>query len=104
MAVNTTWVFVEEQDGKPAAISLELLTKARTFGGELSAILLGAGSEDLFAELDPLALCHMHGRPQPDVVITHQRYGRDFGALIDDRFRSPGDRQVEPFFDFYQHL
>ena len=51
MAVNTTWVFVEEQDGKPAAISLELLTKARTFGGELSAILLGAGSEDLFAEL-----------------------------------------------------
>ena len=51
MAVNTTWVFVEEQDGKPAAISLELLTKARTFGGDLGAILLGPGSEDLFAEL-----------------------------------------------------
>lgn len=51
MAVNTTWVFVEEQDGKPAAISLELLTKARSFGGELGAILLGTGSEDLLAEL-----------------------------------------------------
>ncbi len=51
MPVTTTWVFVEEQDGKPAAISLELLTKARTFGGNLEAVLLGAGSEDLFAEL-----------------------------------------------------
>jgi electron transfer flavoprotein alpha subunit len=51
MAVNTTWVFVEEQEGHPAAISLELLTKARTFGGELSAVLLGAGSDDVFAEL-----------------------------------------------------
>ena len=51
MSVKTTWVFVEEQDGKPAAISLELLTKARTFGGELAAVLLGAGSDDLFAEL-----------------------------------------------------
>ena len=51
MAVNTTWVFVEEQDGKPAAISLELLTKARTFGGDLATVFLGAGSEELFAEL-----------------------------------------------------
>ncbi|MDH3260713.1 MAG: electron transfer flavoprotein subunit alpha/FixB family protein [Acidimicrobiia bacterium] len=51
MAVNTTWVFVEEQDGKPAAISLELLTKARTFGGQLAAVLLGTGSAELFAEL-----------------------------------------------------
>lgn len=51
MAVETTWVFVEEQDGKPAAISLELLTKARTFGGDLAAVLLGAGNEDLLAQL-----------------------------------------------------
>jgi len=51
MGVNSTWVFVEEQDGTPAAIGLELLTKARSFGGDLSAILLGNGSEQLFAEL-----------------------------------------------------
>ena len=51
MAVNTTWVFVEEQDGQPASISLELLTKGRTLGGSLAAVLLGAGSEELFAEL-----------------------------------------------------
>jgi len=51
MPVTSTWVFVEEQDGRPAAISLELLTKARTFGGDLAAVLLGAGSEELFSEL-----------------------------------------------------
>ena len=51
MAVNTIWVFVEEQEGRPAAISLELLTKARTFGGDLAAVFLGAGSDELFAEL-----------------------------------------------------
>ena len=51
MAVNTTWVFVEEQNGQPAPIGLELLTKARTLGSNLAALFLGAGSEELFAEL-----------------------------------------------------
>ena len=51
MGINRTWVFVEEQDGQPEAISLELLTKARSFGGELAAVFLGAGSEALFADL-----------------------------------------------------
>lgn len=51
MGINRTWVFVEEQEGQPEAISLELLTKARSFGGELAAVFLGAGSEELFADL-----------------------------------------------------
>lgn len=51
MGIDKTWVFVEEQEGQPAAISLELLTKARTFGGELTAVLLGTGSGALFEEL-----------------------------------------------------
>jgi electron transfer flavoprotein alpha subunit len=51
MAVNTTWVFVEEQNGQPAPIGLELLTKARTLGSNLAALFLGTGSEELFAEL-----------------------------------------------------
>jgi electron transfer flavoprotein alpha subunit len=51
MGIDKTWVFVEEQEGQPAAISLELLTKARTFGGELTAVLLGTGSDALFEEL-----------------------------------------------------
>lgn len=51
MSINRTWVFVEEQDGRPEAISLELLTKARSFGGELAAVFLGTGSEASFADL-----------------------------------------------------
>ena len=51
MGINQTWVFVEEQEGRPAAISLELLTKACTLGGDLAAVVLGAGSPGLFEEL-----------------------------------------------------
>ncbi len=51
MAIDNTWVFVEEQQGRPEAISLELLTKASSFGGSLAAVYLGAGSEEAFAEL-----------------------------------------------------
>ena len=51
MGINTTWVFCEEQDGQPAPISLELLTKARTLGGDLAAVLLGGGSDEILAEL-----------------------------------------------------
>ena len=50
MAV-TTWVFAEEIDGVPSSTSLEILTKARSFGGELAAIYAGAGSEENFASL-----------------------------------------------------
>jgi electron transfer flavoprotein alpha subunit len=50
MAV-TTWVFAEEIDGVPSSTSLEILTKARSFGGELAAIYAGAGSEESFASL-----------------------------------------------------
>jgi electron transfer flavoprotein alpha subunit len=47
----TTWVFVEETEEGPATVGLELLTKARTFGGELAALYLGAGSDEHFAAL-----------------------------------------------------
>jgi electron transfer flavoprotein alpha subunit len=46
-----TWVFAEEVEGTPASLALEMLSKARTFGGDLAAIYLGAGSEDAFATL-----------------------------------------------------
>jgi len=32
----TTWVFSEEVDGGPAPISLELLTKGRSLGGDVA--------------------------------------------------------------------
>ena len=46
-----TWVFAEEIDGAPTSLSLEMLSKARTFGGDLAAVYLGAGSEAAFAAL-----------------------------------------------------
>ncbi len=44
------WVFVEETNGAPSTVGLELLTKARELG-EVTAIYLGAGSEEAFATL-----------------------------------------------------
>ncbi len=43
------WVFVEEANGAPAPVGLELLTKARQLGS-VSAVFLGAGDEAI-AEL-----------------------------------------------------
>ncbi len=44
------WVFVEETDGAPTTLSLELLTKARELG-DVTALYLGAGSEAAIAML-----------------------------------------------------
>ena len=45
------WVFVEQEEGKIAPVSLELLGKARHLAGELDgrvcALLLGHGVADL---------------------------------------------------------
>lgn len=47
----TTWVFAEEIAGAPSSTSLEMLTKARTFGGELAAVYAGAASDEAFNAL-----------------------------------------------------
>ncbi|MGH8875459.1 MAG: electron transfer flavoprotein subunit alpha/FixB family protein, partial [Acidimicrobiia bacterium] len=47
----TTWVFVEEDNGGPSGLGLELLSKARSLGGEVAALYLGAGSDEAFATL-----------------------------------------------------
>jgi electron transfer flavoprotein alpha subunit len=83
MAVNTTWVFVEEQDGKPAAISLELLTKARSFGGELGAILLGTGSEDVLAELGRYGATKVY-RLTPDDRLPTAAAAAAIAGLVGD--------------------
>lgn len=44
------WVFIEEAEGAPAPVGLEMLAKARTFG-DTSVIYFGTGSEAVFAEL-----------------------------------------------------
>jgi electron transfer flavoprotein alpha subunit len=47
----TTWVFAEEIAGAPSSTSLEMLTKARSFGGDLAAVYSGAGSAEGFDAL-----------------------------------------------------
>ncbi|MDX1689538.1 MAG: electron transfer flavoprotein subunit alpha/FixB family protein [Acidimicrobiia bacterium] len=47
----TTWVFSEETNGTPSSLSLEMLTKARSFDGDVAAILVGTASEDVVATL-----------------------------------------------------
>ena len=44
------WVFIEEAQGVPATVGLELLTKARSLG-EASVVYYGAGSDAAFATL-----------------------------------------------------
>ena len=45
------WVFVEESEGSPAELGLEMLTKARGLGGEVSAVYLGGTDEAAMAAL-----------------------------------------------------
>ena len=57
------WVFVEEADGAPSPLGLELLTKARELG-EVTAIYLGQGDGDAFARLGEFgaaAVLHAEG-------------------------------------------
>ena len=44
MALNNIWVFVQIANGAPTTATLELLTKARTLGGALSAFVGGDGA------------------------------------------------------------
>jgi electron transfer flavoprotein alpha subunit len=44
MAINNIWVFAEAIDGKVKTITLELLAKARTLGGEVTAVFGGDGA------------------------------------------------------------
>ncbi len=41
MAINNIWVFAQSSDGEPSSATLELLTKARSLGGTVSAFHAG---------------------------------------------------------------
>jgi len=45
------WVFSEDTGGAPSPISLEMLTKARSLGGDVAAFFVGAGSDAAWATL-----------------------------------------------------
>lgn len=97
------WVFVEEADGSPSALGLELLTKARELG-EVTVVYLGAGGDEAWATLGehgaakvlhadagerlasaPLAraLVERVEADQPDLILLGQAYtDRDLAGRL----------------------
>ncbi len=62
-----TWVFCEEQNGAPSASSLELLTKARSWG-DVAAFYVGAGSDEAFAALGAHGATTIHQMDTGDAL------------------------------------
>ena len=44
MGIDNIWVFAQAADGAPTSGTLELLTKARSLGGTVSAFIAGDGA------------------------------------------------------------
>jgi electron transfer flavoprotein alpha subunit len=100
MAISNIWVFAQGNNGAPTTATLELLTKARTLGGSVSAFVAGDGSSiasalgeygagkvystgDLGGSLPGVAVSAamqtvIAGGDAPDLVLFPQNYeGRD---------------------------
>ncbi|MBE0680136.1 MAG: electron transfer flavoprotein subunit alpha/FixB family protein [Bacteroidales bacterium] len=73
--MNNLFVFCELDEGKPADVSLELLTKGRslanTLGCKLEAVVLGHGLEGIENELFPYGTDVVHVADDP--VLEHYR-------------------------------
>src|SRR5829696_1911660 len=111
MAVSKIWVFAEADGDKPTTPTLELLTKAREFGGTLEAVHVGANADALAAGLgehgattvysvDPgdalpgvvgaAALATLIAEHAPDAVLFAQSYdGRDAIARLSAKIDKP---------------
>lgn len=64
------WVFIEESQGQPAPIGLELLTKARTLTDRPAVAYLGQGSDGAFAELGMYGAATIYHLPTDDHLPT----------------------------------
>jgi len=105
------WVFIEEAEGAPAPVGLEMLAKARTMG-DTSVIYFGAGSDASFAELGDhgasvvyhiapaggslgtagaaAAIADLIGEHSPDVVMFGMTYNdRDIAGRLSSRLDKP---------------
>jgi len=105
MALSTIWVHVEGSGGKPASISLELITKARELAGTVEAFYAGDDAAAVAGELGAYGVSklhtidtqgHLHGVPvasavagaiqggnAPDLVMFGTTYdGRDVLARL----------------------
>src|SRR3970040_2386451 len=63
------FVFSEENGGKPSTISLEMLTKARSFGADVAAFSVCVGSDTYFAALGAHRAAALPGLVGPGDVV-----------------------------------
>ena len=105
MALNNIWVFAQAANGAPTSATLELLTKARSLGGAVSAFVVGDGASiasalgeygaatvystgDLGGALPGVAgaaamKAVIDGGTVPDLIMFPQNYeGRDVMARL----------------------
>jgi len=112
MALNTIWVYAEASDGKVTPLTLELLTKARSLGGTVEAVLGGDASAvagtlgaygatkvratgDLGGALPGPSVASalaaaITGGEAPDLILFGQTYeGRDVAARLSVKLDRP---------------
>lgn len=114
MPVQKTWIFAEVAEGKPTTTTLELLTKARSFGGTVEAVAVGPGADaiadvvgeygatTLYAAADAAlgevllgafatdVLADLVAEHQPDLILFPMTYtGRDVAGRLAARLDRP---------------
>jgi electron transfer flavoprotein alpha subunit len=65
MALGKVWVFVDFAAGKPAPVTLELATKARSLGGTVEAVAFGASAAAAAADLGAHGVTTLHAVSDP---------------------------------------
>jgi electron transfer flavoprotein alpha subunit len=65
MALGKVWVFVDFAAGKPAPVTLELATKARSLGGTVEAVAFGASAAGAAADLGAHGVTTLHAVSDP---------------------------------------
>src|SRR5687767_5810545 len=109
MAVSNIWVYAEEVEGAVKPITLELLAKARTLGGEVTAVFAGDGASvaetlgehgatkvlatgDLGGKLPGVAVSAAiaESGQTPDLFLLGTTYdGRDIAARLSVKLDKP---------------
>ncbi len=86
---NDIWVFIEQNDGKTADVSLELLTKGRklqkSLGGGLKAVLLGSDVHKLADEIFSFGADEIFISDHPELqVFRSNPYSRIINRLVSE--------------------
>jgi electron transfer flavoprotein alpha subunit len=88
MAIDNIWVFAQAADGVPTSGTLELLTKARSLGGNVSAFVPGdasaiAGTLGEYGAATVYATGHLDGALPGAAVAAAIQAAIDGGAAVD---------------------